>query len=1026
MATIVTRAGKGSPLTNTEVDANFTNLNTDKAELSGATFTGEIVANAGIDVTGTATMDGLVVDGNTQFNSASAAASGTRSIQFYRDSAERGAVRFDYSASTMELQADGNFFVSTGGESTRLFVNNNGDISFYEDTGTTAKLFWDASAESLGIGTSSPSQLIHGKTDSGNAYMRIERASQSAGQVGFQIGGGTSSTDWFTYIPSGSDDLAFFGNSAERMRITSAGNVGIGTPTPATLVDLAAENPVLTLRDSRGSGSWTAGTELGKIDFRTSDGTGIGAHSIASIGVVAGGSNTASPDGELVFATGSYNAVSQERLRIDSAGRVGIGTDSPLQALHVNSGTGNSAAIFESTDSTSQIWLKDSASSTTYQTGLGCLGDNLLFNNGGERMRITSTGNVGIGTSSVIGNLNLHGGTGDTASQDVVQAFTRISSTGNKLAAKIRLDNYDSNHADLKFQVKTTASSAESDSYYTDALTIQGTSGNVGIGESDPQKNLHLSGLDSQYMLFRTKTATVTAGTVSGGLLFMNGDDSTPAGDRVSAAIKAVAADGFGRQDLVFSTSLTNPKTVYGGAADYTDATIERMRVDYLGSVGIGTSSPSSFYSGARQLVVGDGSGENGITMYAGSESASYLLFADGTSGDSLYSGQIRYNHSDNSLQFATNGNTAERMRIDSAGNVGIGVTPSAWASSFTALQVENASLWSTGSDASLTANAYYAGSNYKYIASSAASRQYHNTDGSIAWAQAPSGTAGNNITFAERMRIDSSGNLLVGTTDTFVADNTSGNGLSYRASAGDLGVAATNTPAFYANRMSSDGDIAVFRKDGTSVGSIGTNGGDLYIGTGDTALRFFDGSDFIYPVSTATGTARDNAIDLGYSTGRFKDLYLSGGVYLGGTGAANKLEDYEEGTWTPAFEKSGSSPTVSYQYQTGTYTKIGNLVFAFFDMNATSISGGSGTPKITGLPFTVSPNQAGYSAINFRDSAAFVGIANTVLRGYAEKNNSHIVPQIDNSGSAGYGFNSNPNYNSSGRATGYIVYQAS
>ena len=48
MSTIVTRAGKGSPLTNTEVDANFTNLNTDKAELSGATFTGEIVADAGI------------------------------------------------------------------------------------------------------------------------------------------------------------------------------------------------------------------------------------------------------------------------------------------------------------------------------------------------------------------------------------------------------------------------------------------------------------------------------------------------------------------------------------------------------------------------------------------------------------------------------------------------------------------------------------------------------------------------------------------------------------------------------------------------------------------------------------------------------------------------------------------------------------------------------------------------------------------------------------------------------------------
>ena len=58
MSTIVTRSGKGSPLTNTEVDANFTNLNTDKAELSGATFTGAITANAGVVV------DNITIDGN--------------------------------------------------------------------------------------------------------------------------------------------------------------------------------------------------------------------------------------------------------------------------------------------------------------------------------------------------------------------------------------------------------------------------------------------------------------------------------------------------------------------------------------------------------------------------------------------------------------------------------------------------------------------------------------------------------------------------------------------------------------------------------------------------------------------------------------------------------------------------------------------------------------------------------------------------------------------------------------------------
>jgi hypothetical protein len=98
-------------------------------------------------------------------------------------------------------------------------------------------------------------------------------------------------------------------------------------------------------------------------------------------------------------------------------------------------------------------------------------------------------------------------------------------------------------------------------------------------------------------------------------------------------------------------------------------------------------------------------------------------------------------------------------------GNLGLGFTPSAWASGFTALQVKNASLWSTGNDASLTANAYYDGSNYRYIGSAAATRVYHNTDGSINWATAPSGTAGNAISFTQAMTLDASGRLGIGTT---------------------------------------------------------------------------------------------------------------------------------------------------------------------------------------------------------------------------------------------------------------------
>jgi hypothetical protein len=62
------------------------------------------------------------------------------------------------------------------------------------------------------------------------------------------------------------------------------------------------------------------------------------------------------------------------------------------------------------------------------------------------------------------------------------------------------------------------------------------------------------------------------------------------------------------------------------------------------------------------------------------------------------------------------------------------------------------------------------------------------------------------------------------------------------------------------------------------------------------------DANNGIINPGKADGDIADDAISLGGSSSRFKDLYLSGGVYLGGTGAANLLDDYEEGTWTPAF----------------------------------------------------------------------------------------------------------------------------
>ena len=94
---------------------------------------------------------------------------------------------------------------------------------------------------------------------------------------------------------------------------------------------------------------------------------------------------------------------------------------------------------------------------------------------------------------------------------------------------------------------------------------------------------------------------------------------------------------------------------------------------------------------------------------------------------------------------------------------------------------------------------------------------------------------------------------------------------------AGELSVVRDANHAFILNRLSSDGNIALFQKDGTTIGVIQAYYGDMKLGTGDTGLIFGDGQDAIYPATTVTAASRDAAIDLGLSTARFKDLYLSG-----------------------------------------------------------------------------------------------------------------------------------------------------
>jgi hypothetical protein len=429
------------------------------------------------------------------------------------------------------------------------------------------------------------------------------------------------------------------------------------------------------------------------------------------------------------------------------------------------------------------------------------------------------------------------------------------------------------------------------------------SSGNVGIGTASP-----------------SSFSNYTNVTIQGGSLGANLDFFKSNGSRTAA----IVTDSSG--GLIVETNTTaNPIVFKTGASPS-----ERMRIDSSGNVGIGTSSPD-----APLEIEGSGGGVNLSINNVGTSGRQYILQST-SSAASIGGGRFAIYDGDAS---------AHRFVLDSCGNVGIGTSS------------PSAKLHVTGN---ITANAN-SSSTYAMIRSSdtgVPSLYFGNQSDSVTASISMRHDSGNALQFngynnSEAMRIDSSGNLLVGKTALGVST------VGTQIESFGLGrFVRSGGETLILNRLASDGDILGFQKDGTTVGSIGTDGA-LNIGSTNTGIKF--GTSAVW-ATTGGSTNSNGAKDLGASTVRWKDLYLSGGVYLGGTGSANHLDDYEEGTWTA--ELNIPSGSVTYNNTSGVYTKVGNIVHVSAWIYISALSSPSGTLTIT-MPFT---NQG-----NVRQGQVFV-----------------------------------------------------
>jgi len=478
----------------------------------------------------------------------------------------------------------------------------------------------------------------------------------------------------------------------------------------------------------------------------------------------------------------------------------------------------------------------------------------------------------------------------------------------------------------------------------------------------------HTSGdVISNLITSSSKFGGVIQGGTNGNLVVGIRDNDVSDGFFVVSGAGNQMASGYSRLRM----SITPTTVVFNGSGDNTDFRVKSndnasmLFVDgSTNRVGVGTSSPSETLSVESTnnnaiLLNSPANRYNAVGFQSAGADKWWMGRADTDviAGDAFFIGTDVGNATDA-------GGTSAKLVIGSSGNVGIGTaSPASLVSggSSPVLSIGGTDTVLTtgekaGSVSFITSDPSFTGTYSDGITGEIASVSDSSVGGAYGLAFYTGTTTNSNR--AERARLTSNGSLLVGTLDTSPVGNNVAGGIALLNN-GSGQFSRDGGTALLLNRKSSDGELLRFNKDSAIAGGIGVNDGDVYIGTGDTTLRFADSANAVIPRGT-NGAVRDAAVSLGNGSNRFSDLYLSGGVFLGGSGAANKLDDYEEGTWTPVF-KDSSNNSASAGTASGTYVKIGSVVHVqgnLININTSGLTSGD-IALLIGLPFVINTASA-------------------------------------------------------------------